>query len=202
MDRVFRLNLINSLSGIKSANLIGTVDGNGFTNVAIFSSVIHLGSDPPLMGFVSRPTDEVRRHTIENILATGFYTINQVSAKIMEQAHYTSAKFPKEISEFQVCGLTPQFKLDFMAPFVQQSALQIGMKYLESLHIKQNDTILVIGQIEHVLITPEVLDPRGYLDLGQLSAVGISGLNSYYDLHKLDEFPYARPHEIPDFNNE
>ena len=36
MDRIYRLNLINSLSGIKPANLIGTRSNSGINNLAIF----------------------------------------------------------------------------------------------------------------------------------------------------------------------
>ena len=63
MQKVERLNLINSLSGVKPANLIGTKDQNGNENLAIFSSVVHLGSNPALLGFILRPQGEVRRHT-------------------------------------------------------------------------------------------------------------------------------------------
>ena len=37
MDRIYRLNLINSCTGYKSANLIGTVSTENIYNVAVFS---------------------------------------------------------------------------------------------------------------------------------------------------------------------
>lgn len=73
-----RIHLINSITGIKPANLIGTVDSQGQTNLAVFSSVVHLGSDPALIGFILRPAGEVPRHTYENIKETGCYTINHI----------------------------------------------------------------------------------------------------------------------------
>ena len=42
-----RATLVNSLSGFKSANLVGTADAAGSTNLAIMSSAVHLGSHPP-----------------------------------------------------------------------------------------------------------------------------------------------------------
>ena len=45
MDKIFRLNLINSCTGYKSANLIGTQSADGKTNLAVFSSITHLGSN-------------------------------------------------------------------------------------------------------------------------------------------------------------
>jgi flavin reductase (DIM6/NTAB) family NADH-FMN oxidoreductase RutF len=61
---VERLNLINSCTGYKSANLIATKSVDGAVNVAIFSSITHLGSNPALIGFIVRPT--VPRNTYKN----------------------------------------------------------------------------------------------------------------------------------------
>ncbi|PTL98815.1 MAG: flavin oxidoreductase, partial [Candidatus Arcticimaribacter sp.] len=56
MPSIYRLNMINSCTGYKSANLIGTQSKEGNTNLAVFNSVVHLGSNPPLIGFILRPT--------------------------------------------------------------------------------------------------------------------------------------------------
>ena len=37
MDKIYRLNLINSCTGYKSSNLIATISDEGINNVAIFS---------------------------------------------------------------------------------------------------------------------------------------------------------------------
>ena len=55
MDARYRAQLVNSLSGFKSANLIGTRNKQNHNNLAIFSSVVHLGSSPALVGFITRP---------------------------------------------------------------------------------------------------------------------------------------------------
>jgi hypothetical protein len=52
---VERLNLINSCTGYKSANLIATKSEDGAVNVAIFSSITHLGSNPLVKGCDCRP---------------------------------------------------------------------------------------------------------------------------------------------------
>ncbi|MBT4839378.1 MAG: flavin oxidoreductase, partial [Flavobacteriaceae bacterium] len=39
----YRANLINSCTGYKSLNLIGTQDSDGNKNLAVFNSIIHLG---------------------------------------------------------------------------------------------------------------------------------------------------------------
>lgn len=198
-DRVRRLNIINSVSGIKPANLIGTVDGQGRTNVAIFSSVVHMSSHPPLLGFMLRPSGEVRRHTYENIMENGHYTINHIHESFIAKAHYTSAKFDKNVSEFDTCALTPEYIADFPAPFVKESHLKIGMEFLQQIPIKLNDTSLIIGKIKSITVPDEAVNEIGRIDLSVLKDVGISGLNTYYALNKLQEFPYARVHEVPNF---
>jgi len=198
-EHVKRINLINSITGIKPANLIGTISEAGNTNLAIFSSVIHLGSNPALIGMILRPTAEVRRHTYENILANKIYTINHVHQSVIKNAHYTSAKFDADISEFEACALTEQYIDDFDAPFVKESQLKIGLSYLESIPIKANNTILVIGAVEHILLPSDLLKENGMIDLSEIQSVGIAGLNNYYELTKIDSFPYARVNEIPKF---
>ena len=78
MSKIYRLNLINSVTGYKSAHLIGSQTLKGNANLAIFSSVVHLGSNPALIGFIIRPTT-VPRHTYSNIKATGIFTLNAIS---------------------------------------------------------------------------------------------------------------------------
>ena len=201
LDRIFRLNLINSVSGVKPANLIGTISSLGQTNLAIFSSVIHLGSDPALLGLMVRPSGDVRRHTYENIVETGSYTINHVSSSFVEMAHYTSAKFPKDISEFDACGFGEEYVTGVEAPFVRESHIRLGMRFEEEIPIRRNGTSMIIGSIELAIVPDDIQKNDGHLDLERSSGVGISGLNSYYRLEKIAQFPYARPDELPEFSS-
>ena len=201
-ERIQRLNIINAVSGIKPANLIGTVSPNGVTNLAIFSSVIHLGSDPALIGFILRPQDQLNSDTFSNILENGTYTINHVHESFIEQAHYTSAKFKKDESEFDKCHFKEEFLFDFPAPFVKESVLKMGMKFVQQIPIEINKTSLIIGQIEHLIIPSEAMDENGYVDLSVIQDVGISGLNNYYAIKKIASFPYARATEVRFFGNE
>jgi flavin reductase (DIM6/NTAB) family NADH-FMN oxidoreductase RutF len=200
-EKIKRLNIINSVSGIKPANLIGTKSNTGISNLAIFSSIVHLGSNPAHLAFVMRPSEEVRRHTYENILENGCFTINHIHSNFIEQAHYTSAKFDADISEFETCGFTEEYLMDFSAPFVKESTLKIGMRHVESIPIKSTNTILVVGQVQHLFIPDHAMDELGQINLSLVDDVGISGLNSYYQLQKLAEFPYARVSELPDFKS-
>ena len=198
LDRVTRLKIINSVTGIKPGNLIGTIGKNGATNLAVFSSVIHLGSNPSLLGFISRPQTEEVGHTLRNILQTEFYTINHIHPEFVEKAHYTSAKFSSDVSEFDACNLSEEYINHFKAPFVQESIFKMGLRFKEALDIKLNGTVLVIGEIEELVIADKAFVNED-IDLEASEGVGISGLNTYYALKKIDTYPYARLSEIPKF---
>ena len=200
LDRTFRLNLINSIAGMKPAALIGTKSANGQSNLAIFNSVVHIGSSPPMQGFMMRP-HTVERHTLENIKDVGMYTINHVHSGMVQQAHYTSAKLPRNQSEFEVCKLTEEYHQRFPVPFVGESRLKMGMQLEEIVPIKSHDTFLIIGKILHLLVDEAAINHNGRLNMDAIDAVAVSGLNRYYSVQALAEFPYARPNEMPNFKD-
>jgi flavin reductase (DIM6/NTAB) family NADH-FMN oxidoreductase RutF len=196
MEKVFRLNLINSITGYKPANLIGTAGTDGATNLAIFSSVVHLGSNPPFIGMFTRPTT-VPRHTYENIKASGRYTINHVQASFVAQAHYTSADFPREESEFTACGLTPEYLNGFLAPYVQESQIKMGLELVEEVNVKATGTIMLVGKVIDLYLPENLLRPNGTVDLNGAGDVAISGLDAYHTAQELAAYEYARAGQGP-----
>lgn len=188
----FRGQLLNKVAGLKPANLIGTTSRTGETNLAIFNSVVHIGANPPYLGFVLRPTT-VARHTYQNIKETGVYTINQITGKIHRQAHQTSAKYGPGVSEFEVVGLTEHYHQDFQAPFVAESPIKLGLQFEEEQYIKCNDTRLVIGRVIHLLLPDNLVEPDGHIALDELDSVAIGGLDSYYTINPLGRYDYAVP---------
>ncbi len=196
MEKVYRLNLINSLSGVKSVNLVGTISKNKITNLAIISSVIHLSSSPALLGFMQRPAT-VPRHTYANIHDTGEFSINMVNRSFTDKAHYTSAKFHDFQSEFDQCGLNAQYFSESKAPCVAESPLKILLKFEEEYLIKSSGTVLMVGSIQSVYLPENAVDAAGMIDMEGLGATGVSGLNTYYELSKIAAYPYARVGQFP-----
>lgn len=196
MDKIFRLNLINSCTGFKSANLLGTKSLNGVSNVAVFSSITHLGSNPPLIGFILRPTT-VPRDTYRNIKDTGVFTVNHIYSDIIKDAHHTSAKYPDEVSEFTKTDLEEEFLDDFPAPFVMGAKIRLGCRFLNAYEIKENDTLLLVSAIEHVFIADQDIQQQdGWLKLENANTVTINGLDGYATTSLLDRYAYARPKKV------
>jgi flavin reductase (DIM6/NTAB) family NADH-FMN oxidoreductase RutF len=192
MEQRKRAQFINSISGFRSVALIGTTDTQGQTNLAIFSSIVHIGSNPPLLSFIMRP-DSVERHTLTNILDTGFYTINHINADMYEKAHQTSARYPKSVSEFDAAQLTPVFKNDFVAPFVVESQIQIGMEFRERIEININQTSMIIGEIKFVHYPTSCLLEDGFIDIEKAGTITSTGLDSYHTTQVLKRLEYAKP---------
>lgn len=195
-DKRSRAALINSLSGFKSANLIGTSDQEGQTNLTVVSSAFHLGADPALMGVIFRP-HSVPRHGLENLLETQVFTLNHISADIYEAAHQCAARYPKEVSEFEATGLTPLWREGLNAPYVKESLIQLGLELAEHIPLKINGTEMIIARIKQLYAPLECLQKDGYLDIEKAQTLCLSGLDSYHQTQRLKRLSYPKPGSWP-----
>ena len=192
LEKRKRTKLINSLSGFKSVNLIGTISKEGVTNLSIVSSVIHIGANPPLMGFIMRPIT-VPRDTYNNIKDTGSFTINHIKADFYKEAHQVSARYPSEVSEFEATGLSTEFGESLKAPYVKESTIKIGLAFREQHEIAINNTILMIGEVMELQFPDDCWAEDGYLDLEQAGTITCSSLDSYHATSRLSRLSYAKP---------
>ena len=197
LEKGNKIKFVNSLSGFKGAYLLGTKSNNGINNLGMFTSLVHISSMPPAIGVLFRPqTDE--HQSLKNIKESKEFTLNMVSASFVENAHYTSANFPEDVSEFTECGLTTQFFKGFKAPFVKESKLKIGLSLNSIVDIPLNGMQLVIGDVSHVEVDDSAIGSDGQLHLKEINALCATGLNLYSETTELKQYPYARPDDIPD----
>jgi flavin reductase (DIM6/NTAB) family NADH-FMN oxidoreductase RutF len=192
-ERFYRANFINSLTGFKSVSIIGTINAQGVPNLGLFSSIVHIGSDPALIGYINRPI-AAAPHTLANIKANGLYTVNHIHASFLARAHQTSAKYKDEVNEFTEVGLTEEYIKGIQVPFVKESPIKYVLSLKEILPITLNDTFLVIGQLEQVLMDAS-LQPTtdGFLHLDQAGSICSNGLDAYYNTTLIDRYAYAKP---------
>lgn len=192
MNKIQRLNLINSCTGYKSANLIVTKSKNSQENVAVFSSITHLGSNPAMLGFIVRPTT-VPRDTYKNIKETGYFTVNHITSNNIADAHHTSASYDQNISEFDKTNLETEYKTDIDFPFIKNAPVQLLCKFINEYHIIENDTIHVIAAIENIFYDENLEHKDGWLQLDKANIIAINGLDGYCLPQLIDRFEYARP---------
>ena len=162
--------------------------------MAIFNSVVHIGSNPPMLGFILRPLT-VRRDSYNNFKAAEYFTVNQVSQDIIAAAHHTSAKYDEGISEFKKSGLTESYLDDFKAPYVVESPIKIGCRFINEYEIKENGCLLIIGAIEHIYLPEESIAYDGWVHLDKTKAISAVGIDGYALPKIIERLAYARPDE-------
>ena len=192
MELLARVQFATSLPGAKPISLIGTTDKSGLTNLAPFSSVLHLGSSPCLLGMISRP-DLVDRHTLSNLTETQAWTINHLHPEILDAAHQCSARYPKEVSEFDATGLTTHYETGFPAPFVKESRFRIGLELEDIIPIPANGTQLIVGRVVLVQVIEKHLMEHGGIDLVGLDCLASTALDTYFQLQALARLSHANP---------
>ena len=182
----------NSISGPRNVFMIGTQDAQGIGNIGLFNSIAHIGANPPLLGFILRPTS-VERHTYENLKTHGTYTINHSASHLVDQTHQSSAKYARDVDEFDVIGFEKEYLDGFQAPFIKESRIKLGLSFVEEHLIQANDTRLIIGKIEHVILDEDLVAADGFVNTADADSLLVSGLDAYHRHQLIERKPYARP---------
>lgn len=194
MQKRYRATFINSISGYKSLNLVGTRSKEGISNLAPFNSIIHIGANPPYIGMIARPQTE-EHQTLQNILDTGYYTLNHVKESFLPQAHQSSAKYDKQTSEFEAVGLAEEQSEVSEVPYVKESGLKMMLKLVEVIPIPLNGTSLVIGEIQEIRMGECKIEEDGYVHIEDLGSITSLGLDGYYKVAPITRYPYAKVKE-------
>ena len=198
LDSRVRAALINSLPSVKPALLLGTQSTDGQSNLCVINSCFHIGANPALLGFILRPNPNgVERHSLDNILTNEQMTLNAITDSMVSRAHHTSARFPRDVSEFDACGFSELYRQGFNAPFVSESPLKIGLKLAEHQLLAINGTHLIIGAVDYLDFPDTLLREDGSLDLATIGIVGCVGLDSYHSIDKGTRFAYAKADRPP-----
>ncbi len=192
LDRHYRRNLINSLPGPRGVHLIGTKGHGGTENLGVFSSVVHLGAAPPLLGFVLRPLT-VPRHTYHHLQARGHFSVNTIHPDILGAAHQASANYDLSESEFTAVGLTPEYTERLHAPYVRESLIKIGCSLEEEHRIAANDTLFIVGRVIEIQVPDRGVSESGSVDHERLETLAVSGLDTYLRVATEAQLGYARP---------
>lgn len=192
LEQRYRTAFVNSLAGFRQAVLVGTHGADGSTNVAIFNSLIHLGANPPLFGLINRP-DSVPRHTLQNIRESNDYTLNFVRSADVEKAHQTSARYERDVSEFEAVGFNRMLLPGCSAPFVAEAVVRIGMRLEDVIDIPLSGTLLIVGSVTLVDVGASLVGGDGYVALSDADVLISQGLDAYFTSTSIGRLPYAKP---------
>ena len=129
--------LDNSCTGYKSANLIGTVSEKGIYNVAIFSSITHLGSDPALLSLLSRKAGDDKANGTKWISkGKGDYSIETVELEDYGTTIILDVKKAEKefIDDFRIRGVISKYSDHITVPIM----------------MKENNTLLIVAEINDI----------------------------------------------------
>lgn len=130
--------------------------------------------------------------TLERI-AFAANTINEMEAVMFANFATMEHAADNGESEFKATGLTPEYHEGFIAPFVGESQLAMGLELQEILPIAANGCDFIIAKILWVKLPEQALLKCGNIDLNAIKTVAVSGLDTYYLPKKLARLAYAKP---------
>lgn len=110
-----------------------TMDKAGNINLSPFSFFNLFSSNPPIVIFSPsrRVRDNTTKHTLENVLEVPEVVVNIVTYEMVHQVSLASCEYPKEMSEFEKAGFTPEPATLIKPPMVKESKVKMECKVLE-----------------------------------------------------------------------
>lgn len=176
---------------------ITTLGTDGVVNAAPYSFFNGMGGNPPTVavGLLRDPAKGFK-DTARNILDTGAFVINLVSADLAEQMNLTAMDAPAGVSELDAAGLTPAPSAHVAPPRIAESPVSFECRSLASVVTGPQQTI-VIGQVLAIHVADRfVIDAgRGHVDGAALGLIGRMHGSGWYarttDLFQIDRPSYA-----------
>jgi len=161
---------------------VGTVDLHGRYNLSPFSFFNAFGANPPVVAFspAYRGVDGTPKHTFQNILATGEFTISAVSYSMVGQASLASSDFPEGIDEWVKAGLTKLPSHRVAPPGVAESPMVMECRLLQHVDLggKAGSGNLMIGEVVMFHLKESVFN-GAYMDAERLDLVARMGGGLY-----------------------
>lgn len=191
-DTRYRANYFNSLSGFRSVGLLTCFSPDGVANAAVFSQVLHVGANPPLMGFLFRPQGD-GHHGLAHVRAAGQFAFHVMAGgrELALRVHRCSAKYPVHVSELEDNGFAWSRWDEVAAPIVDEALVRIGLTVAEE-HALGNGTTLVVGAVVRVEADGVAPGDDGYWPLAEAGVLTANGLDAYHHAALLVRAPYAK----------
>ena len=169
---------------------IGTISPTGVPNLAPYSFFNAVSGLPPT--FVVSPGRATRRDTLDNVRATGEFTINVVTAEVVDAMNASAASFDPDVDEFAACGLTAVPSASVRPPLVGECKANIECVVTQIVEIghPEHGNALVIGEAVEFHVLDDLLDGTR-VDQAALRAIGRHAGSTYS--HATDLFDLVRP---------
>jgi len=136
---------------------VGSLSADGIPNLAPHSFFTMASEQPPIVLFSST----TRKDSLNNVEATGEFTISLVSRAQFEQANQSSAPYDPEVNEFEAAGIGMEDSVVVHPPRVAGSPAVMECTLDRVVPVGGN--FLVLGNVVHVSVDTDTLstDSRG-----------------------------------------
>lgn len=171
---------------------IGSRAADGTRNLAPFSFFNAVAATPPTVIFSPLLVDGGRKDTLRNVEETGEFTVNMVSAELAETMNLTSGRYPPDVDEFELAGLTPVDGHKVAAPMVGEAKanLECVVSALVPVGGPPMGSTIVVGEVVAFHVRDDLLDGTR-VDQRALDLIGRMGGPSY--TRTRDTFAMERP---------
>jgi flavin reductase (DIM6/NTAB) family NADH-FMN oxidoreductase RutF len=170
---------------------IGTRGADGSRNLGPYSFFNIVSDAPKIVMFSSSGY----KHSARNAEETGVFTVNYVSADLVEAMNASSAAVPYGVDEFDLAGLTAAQGEMVDAPYVAEAKAVLECKVTQiirpvDLDGREADSHMVFGQVVGIRIDDAVIR-NGRFDVALARPVTRLGYMDYAEAGSL--FELARP---------
>lgn len=183
---------------------VSTINAAGQPNLAPFSFFTAVCALPPTILFCPgvRKITGQPKDTLNNILATGEFTVNFVTEALAEAMNITATELPPDVDEFRRAGLTAVPGDMVNVPYVAESPIHFECKLNQVVTVSDQPGggSVVIGTIVYIRVDDRIwregnkLDFNAYQAIGRLTGAGYCRVNDFFDMERLPpEIPPASP---------
>lgn len=168
---------------------VTTIDRDGVVNAAPFSFFNCLSADPPILalGVEYRP-DGRQKDTGRNIRDTLAFTVNIVSAELVEAMNVTAVPFEPGRDELGAAGLTARPGVRVPCPSIAEAPASFECRHHVTLSIG-NSREIILGEVVYAHLRSDTVNERLHVDPVALDAIGRMGGHGYATTRDLFDLP-------------
>lgn len=184
----------NAIIGPRPIGWISTHDGAGHFNVAPYSFFNAFAYRPPIIGFASTGSKD----TLRNARQTGEFVWNLATRALAAQMNVTSGTVAREVSEFEVAGLTPLPSVLVAAPRVAESPVTFECRVTQIVRLEDQrhspvDGWMVFGEVVGAHIARHLLVDGVYDTAAARPILRAGGTDVYVEVTPESVFRMKRP---------
>lgn len=179
--------VVNSVVVPRPIAWVCSRSAEGLPNLAPHSFFTVACVDPPIVQF----TSVGRKDSLNNVEATGDFTVNLTPEELFEQVNLTATDFPPHVSEADYCGVRLEPSDVVRSARVADSPVAIECELHSTLRL--GDSTVVFGRVVHISAWESVVrDGRPRIEhLRPLARLGGNEWSTIGEVKEIARVPYA-----------